>query len=140
MTTTDSKGPTASEIAIHVHRAADKLFECDLIDPPTLRYDYLHMGVVKLNEHDAMKQELEALKSWQKHYDRASPDTFAEIKKERDRYREALDKSKMIADHCIPVYAYGDNEAACDMSYKLKQIFTLLDEALNPQEHGGRDE
>jgi len=28
-----------------------------------------------------------------------------------------------IADHQIPYYAYGDNEAACEMSSRLKEIY-----------------
>jgi len=27
------------------------------------------------------------------------------------------------ADHQIPYYAYGDNEAACDMGLRLKEIY-----------------
>lgn len=27
-----------------------------------------------------------------------------------------------IANHCIPQYAYGDNEAACDMANRLQSI------------------
>ena len=34
-----------------------------------------------------------------------------------------------LADHCIPFYAYGDNEAACDMSHRLEQV-TKLAEAM----------
>jgi hypothetical protein len=44
-----------------------------------------------------------------------------------------------LADHCIPFYAYGDNEAACDMSHRLQQITKaaelmrdrLMDESAN---------
>jgi len=30
-----------------------------------------------------------------------------------------------LADHQIPGYAYGDNEAACDMDLRLREIYTL---------------
>lgn len=33
------------------------------------------------------------------------------------------------ANHCIPFYAYGDNEVACDMSHRLEEI-TRLAEAM----------
>jgi len=44
-----------------------------------------------------------------------------------------------LSDHCIPFYAYGDNEAACDMSHRLQQITKvaelmrdrLMDESAN---------
>jgi hypothetical protein len=39
--------------------------------------------------------------------------------------REALDQIATKADHCIPPYAYGDNEAACDMSSRLEKIAAL---------------
>ena len=31
-----------------------------------------------------------------------------------------------IADHQIPFYAYGDNQAACDMDNRLQEIYTTL--------------
>lgn len=29
------------------------------------------------------------------------------------------------ANHCIPFYAYDDNEAACDMSHRLEEVIKL---------------
>lgn len=34
-----------------------------------------------------------------------------------------LEDIAKTADHQIPFYAYGDNEAACDMSDRLQEIY-----------------
>ena len=39
-----------------------------------------------------------------------------------------------LADHQIPGYAFGDNEAACDMDMRLKEIYTMAWSALHNAE------
>lgn len=39
--------------------------------------------------------------------------------------RSLLADIKMIAEHGIPYYAFGDNEAACDMNNRLAEIYSL---------------
>lgn len=43
-----------------------------------------------------------------------------------------------LSDHQIPGYAYGDNEAACDMSARLRKIRDLCLEAANEVIQGPR--
>lgn len=43
-----------------------------------------------------------------------------------------LDKIKSIALHNIPYYAFGDNEAACEMSNRLVEIYKLAESATSP--------
>lgn len=67
-----TESETPEELAIHVHRAADKLFERDLIDPPTLRYDYLYAAVEKLHSYAELQRQL------------------AQVTAERDAYLRAV--------------------------------------------------
>jgi hypothetical protein len=39
-----------------------------------------------------------------------------------DALLDCLDTAYDLANHGIPFYAYGDNEAACDMASRLEQI------------------
>lgn len=45
-----------------------------------------------------------------------------ELRGENERLRYALQHCKKWADHQIPAYAFGDNEAACDMDARLRHI------------------
>lgn len=40
---------------------------------------------------------------------------------------QAIDMIKQICNHNIPYYAYGNNEAGCDMAGRLQQIIQLAD-------------
>lgn len=33
-----------------------------------------------------------------------------------------------LTNHCIPFYAYGDNEAACEMSHRLQEIYMRVNQ------------
>ena len=44
---------------------------------------------------------------------------------------QLLEQALEICNHCIPNYAYGDNEAACDMAHRLSSIGDILVGALN---------
>jgi hypothetical protein len=44
---------------------------------------------------------------------------------ENARLREALEEAVALAQHHIPGYAYGDNEAACEMADRLRRIAAL---------------
>ena len=39
---------------------------------------------------------------------------------------DALEEISKLADHCIPPYAYGDNEAACDFVRRLDSISAIV--------------
>ena len=40
---------------------------------------------------------------------------------------QAISMIKQICNHNIPFYAYGNNEAACDLANRLQQIIQLAD-------------
>ena len=40
--------------------------------------------------------------------------------------REKMEEAAKLADFQIPYYAYGDNEAACDMAHRLTRILEIL--------------
>lgn len=48
---------------------------------------------------------------------------------------QLLDGIENDANHGIPFYAYGDNEAACDMAHRLESILSLVRAHLAA--HGG---
>ncbi len=41
--------------------------------------------------------------------------------------KERFDQIYKLSRHFIPVYAYGDNEAACEMAARLRNIEDLAD-------------
>ncbi|KKM64656.1 hypothetical protein LCGC14_1499240 [marine sediment metagenome] len=41
-----------------------------------------------------------------------------------------LNEIMQTADHQIPYYAYGDNQAACDMSHRLETIYNTIPDIL----------
>ncbi len=43
---------------------------------------------------------------------------------------EMLNEILQIADHQIPFYAYGNNQAACDMGKRLETIYHLSNNIL----------
>ena len=47
------------------------------------------------------------------------------LRAENERLREALEGIGNHANHQIPFYAYGDNEAACDMAFRLHRIIKI---------------
>lgn len=55
--------------------------------------------------------------------------SWVAISAENDGLRETLQDIAKLADFQIPPYAYGDNEAACDMAHRLEQIFRAAREA-----------
>jgi len=52
------------------------------------------------------------------------------VKNELIRLEELFEKIKECADHQIPFYAYGDNEAACRMSDYLEKIWDMAHRGL----------
>jgi len=42
-----------------------------------------------------------------------------------------LEEIKKRAKHAIPFYAYGDNEAAVDMSHRLEDIAQMTEQIIN---------
>lgn len=42
-----------------------------------------------------------------------------------------LEEIRNRAKHAIPFYAYGDNEAAVDMSHRLEDIAQMADQIIN---------
>ena len=44
---------------------------------------------------------------------------------DKDVICSILENISRIANHQIPYYAYGDNQAACDMDLRLKEIYEI---------------
>lgn len=57
-----------------------------------------------------------------------------ELEAEVKRLQNALEEIGEAADHGIPFYAYGDNEAGCEFSTRLKLICSQADNALRWEE------
>lgn len=53
---------------------------------------------------------------------------------------EVLEQIARLAQHYIPYYAYGDNEAACEMSHRLEKIYKLACENIVQQPLSGSGE
>ena len=56
----------------------------------------------------------------------AARSELAKLREERDAVVELLAEVEQQADHGIPPYAYGDNEAACEFVHRLDQILSLV--------------
>lgn len=48
----------------------------------------------------------------------------------------ALETIKRLSWHCIPHYAYGDNQAACEMADRLQNICTEAEQILSANKPG----
>ena len=59
-----------------------------------------------------------------KFYERIS-DNFPAIIAKLEAAQSSLEEIAMLADHQIPAYAFGDNEAACDLASRMSSIYKL---------------
>lgn len=79
----------------------------------------------KLRERIA---SLEAEVKYQKGRADSHARRFTQTEIENAKMRTALERIGIQADHQNPFYAFGDNEAACDMSARLDNIHNLASE------------
>ena len=61
--------------------------------------------------------------------DQISVDEITRLNKLVEYQRDLLERIQVISDHQIPYYGYGENQAACDMAYRLSQIFAITKES-----------
>jgi len=81
-------------------------------------------------EVDDLKAEREVFVSGIRHSDEQhSKDlvTIGELLTEIADLRERLREIAELTNHQIPIYAYGDSEAGCEMSSRLREIFRLTE-------------
>lgn len=50
---------------------------------------------------------------------------FPAILAKLEAAQSSLEEIAMLADHQIPAYAFGDNEAACDLASRVSSIYKL---------------
>lgn len=68
----------------------------------------------------------------------AKDDEITRLVLENERLRKYWVGVKRASDHQLPYYAYGDNEAACEMSSRLSTIGSFADEALAEKSEEGK--
>ncbi|MBK9067306.1 MAG: hypothetical protein IPL76_10565 [Gemmatimonadetes bacterium] len=80
---------------------------------------------------EAAHEDAHDIQYFGQHYDNASKEAttllaaLTAARERGERMEEALGEIERKAAHFIPFYAYGDNEAACDMSDRLSEIAAL---------------
>jgi hypothetical protein len=100
--------------------------------------DCSHVDMAKALERQQERIEAQAKRLEELVADRdAWHGCAVEQAKQIERLRDALEEIGQRADHGIPFYAYGDNEAGCEFSTRLSWISSRAGQVLREEE--GRD-